>query len=100
MPDDAVVAGEDRDQRPVDRRRRAALPGGQPLGDFLEPAERAGGLVSVASRARVASARGFVRAGHGRDQGAEIVERQAGLAGAHQGLRALTFPWPGGGQVL
>ena len=38
---DAVVAGEDRDQRRARRRRRLALPGGQPFGDLLEPAERA-----------------------------------------------------------
>src|SRR5450631_2566813 len=37
----AVTAGEHRDARSLDPRAGAALPGGQPFGDLLEPAERA-----------------------------------------------------------
>ena len=43
LGDDAMIAGEDGDQRRVDM-RPAALPGRQEFGDLLEPAERAGGL--------------------------------------------------------
>ena len=39
-----VIAGEDRDPRPVEHRRVAALPGAEPGGYLLEPAERAGRL--------------------------------------------------------
>ncbi len=35
-----MAAGEDRDARPLDPRAGAALPGGQPFGDLLEPAQR------------------------------------------------------------
>ena len=41
--DDAVIAGEDGDQRRIDM-GRAALPAGEPFGDVLQPAERADGL--------------------------------------------------------
>jgi hypothetical protein len=34
----AMGAGEHRNARPLDPRARAALPGGQPFGDLLQPA--------------------------------------------------------------
>jgi len=37
----AMGAGEHRDARPLDPRAGAALPGRQPFGDLLEPAQRA-----------------------------------------------------------
>ncbi len=37
---DTVIAGEHRDERPIDRRLRLPLPSSQEPGDFLEPAER------------------------------------------------------------
>jgi hypothetical protein len=37
----AMAAGEHRDARPLDPRAGAALPGGQPFRDLLQPAERA-----------------------------------------------------------
>ncbi len=40
LRDDAVIAGEDRDQRTVGRRRRTARPFGKPGGDVLHAAER------------------------------------------------------------
>ena len=43
LGDDAVIAGEDGDQRRVDV-GGAALPAGEPFGDVLQPAERTGGL--------------------------------------------------------
>ena len=44
LGDDAVVAGENRDQRRVDVRARRALPGREPFDDFFEAPERAGRL--------------------------------------------------------
>jgi hypothetical protein len=44
LVDDAVVAGEHHRQRPLDGRRMAALPGGEPFRDLLQAAERAGRL--------------------------------------------------------
>ncbi len=37
---DAVISREDGDERPLDPRLGAALPGGEPFDDLLEPAER------------------------------------------------------------
>jgi hypothetical protein len=59
---DAVVSGEDRGVRPFDARRMAALPGGQPRDQFLEPTERAGRLGQLAFAQDGGRAAGFVRA--------------------------------------
>jgi hypothetical protein len=73
---DAMVAGEDRDQRAVDRGRAPALPGGEPFGDLLEAAEGARRL----GEHRVAGAnlrhRIGIRAGHGAEERADVVEGQ------------------------
>ena len=69
------LAGEDADQRPVDAGIGLALPGGEPFGDPFQAAEAAGRLGELP----VAHPHGLdgrlVRAGHGRDQAADIVER-------------------------
>ncbi len=78
LRDHTVVAGEDRDERPLDDRRRLVLPDGEPLDDLLESAETAGGLgqLRVARTHRVAGAgRGL---GHQVEEIADIVEGQAG----------------------
>ncbi|ENN89287.1 hypothetical protein RHSP_29741 [Rhizobium freirei PRF 81] len=84
---DAVIAGEDRNQRPG-HGRRAAGPGGKPEGDLFETAERAGRFGEL----RVALARRHERAGvwawKVAQQRAEIVEWQAGYA--HE-CRSLSF---------
>jgi hypothetical protein len=41
---DAMIASEDRDQRPIDMGARGPLPGRHPLGNLLEPPERTRGL--------------------------------------------------------
>jgi len=63
---DAVIAGEDANARALDPRRMAALPQAHPAGDFLEPAERTGGLGQLS----------FARLGGG--AGGAIGPRQTG----------------------
>ena len=77
LGDDAVIAGEDADQRPVDPRRRLALPGGEPFGDLLEPAEAAGRLGQILVAGAHGVGGGHIGAGHAGDQLADIVEGQA-----------------------
>src|ERR1700678_3607683 len=74
MRDDAVIAGENSDQRRVDM-RRAALPGGEKFADLLQPAERSGRLGQL----RLALTRGRegrrIRRRHPLQKSADIVER-------------------------
>src|SRR5208337_5622511 len=72
---DPMIPCENRDERPVDRRLRLSLPGGQEPGDVLEPPKRPrrfgqhrlAGADSLAGRLR------FPR--HERDKRADRVER-------------------------
>jgi hypothetical protein len=45
---DAMIAGKNADPRAVGARRVTALPQAHPAGDFLQPAERSGGLGQLA----------------------------------------------------
>ena len=74
MGDDAVIAGEHRDQRRVDM-GRAALPTGEPYGDVLQPAERTGGLGQLGLPRPRRVDRGGVGFRHGFDERAKIVKR-------------------------
>jgi adenosylcobinamide-GDP ribazoletransferase len=74
--DDAVIAGEDRDERPRDGRRTAG-PGGEPLGEPLEPSERARRLRQLRIALPDRSHRCLVRARQVRQQVAEIVKGKA-----------------------
>ncbi len=83
---DAVACGEDRDERSFDRRRRLALPGGEPFDEPFEPAEAAGGLRQVALALAHRRGRGLVRAGHHGYQSAHVVERRAAAPRGSSGL--------------
>ena len=101
---DAMIAGEDRHHRPIDHRRRPALPGGEPDHDLLEPAERAGRLGEhrVARPAPPRPRRGpgpgmlFTRARMSSKGMAEVWSMQRGLVG--DGPAAIS--WPRGAEVL
>ncbi len=77
LRDDAMIASEDRDQRPIHMRPRRSLPGRHPLGNLLEPAERTRGLrqlpLALASR-RTGCFVGFWHFSH---EVADVVERAA-----------------------
>ncbi len=80
---DAVVGGKDGDERPVHRRLRICLPGGEPLHQFLHPAKAAGRL----SQLRITPADGIngigIGTGQRGDKPADIVEGQTGRGGCH-----------------
>ncbi len=81
-----MISGEDRHHRPVDRRRRPALPGGEPGRDLLEAAERAGrlGEDGVARLDRLDGPE--VGSGHAGHKVADVVERY-GRGRGHVGGR-------------
>ena len=83
MRDDAVIAGEDRDQRIVDMRARGRLPGRHPFGDLLEPPERAGGLGELSLALARRRARRLVRLRHLAKKRTDVVE---GAGGGHGSL--------------
>jgi hypothetical protein len=76
LRDHAVIGGEDRDQRAINRGLRLALPGGHPLHDLFQPPQRASRLhqFSVPFAHHV----GHVARGrrHDLEERAEIVERR------------------------
>ena len=78
LGDDAMVAGENRDERPLDHRHRLVLPDREPFDDLLEAAEAAGGLrqLRVAGAHRIAGAGRCL--GHKAEEIADVVEGQAG----------------------
>ncbi|MCY1497284.1 hypothetical protein D9M68_312450 [compost metagenome] len=79
---DAVIAGEDRHQRPVDRRRLAG-PGGEPEGDLFETSERARRLRQLCVPLARRDQRCRIRPRQVTQQFAEIIKRQT--AGTHAG---------------
>jgi hypothetical protein len=86
LVDDAVIAGEHRGKRTLDGRRMAALPGGEPLGDLLQPAEGAGGLGQLGLA--LARRRGRLEVGrrHLGQHGADRLEGGWGRACVHVAL--------------
>jgi hypothetical protein len=72
--DDAVVAGENRDQRRLDMRARRALPGREPFHDLFEPPQRARRLGQLRLARLDGGERRRVGLGHRGDEGADIVE--------------------------
>jgi hypothetical protein len=85
---DAVIAGEDGDHRAVDRGGRPALPGGEPLHDLLQAAERAGRLGEHRVPRLHGRDGGEVGSGHAPHEGPDIVEGN-GRGRVHA---AVTFP--------
>ncbi|MCY1242068.1 hypothetical protein D9M72_550080 [compost metagenome] len=77
-----MIAGEDRNERPVDR-RWLARPGREPEGDFLETPERARRLRQLRIAIARGNQRGRIRARQVTQQFAEIIKRQT--AGTHAG---------------
>ena len=73
---DAVIAGEDGDARALDARLGAALPGGQPFGDLLQPAERARRLGQLGLAAHHMGLRFEVRSRQVAQDAAHLVERR------------------------
>ena len=84
LRDDAMIAGEDRDQRPIDMRPRRSLPGRHPFGNLLEPPERARGLGQLPLALARRRTRRLVGLWHFAQEIADIVER---AAGGHDGLQ-------------
>ena len=82
LRDDAMIAGEDSDQRIVDMRARRSLPARHPFGDLLEPPERAWrfGQLRVAFPRR--RPRRLVRFRHFPEKRADVVEGAGG--GGHE----------------
>ena len=86
---DAVVAGEHRDERALNLRRRAALPGGKPFCDGLEAPEAAGWFRQHGVARPHGRDRGLVGARHRGDERANIVERQGSGFLVHEGAFAV-----------
>ena len=81
----AVAAGEHRDARPLDPRAGAALPGGQPFGDLLEPAERARRLGELGLAAHHLGPGREVRSRQVAQDAAHFVESGWDALGVHRG---------------
>jgi hypothetical protein len=75
LRDDAMIASEDRDKGPIDMRPRRSLPGRHPLGNLLEPPERAGGLGQLPLALARRRTRRLVGFWHFRHEVADVVER-------------------------
>ncbi len=78
LRDDAMIAGEDRDQRMIDMRAGRSLPARQPFGDLLEPPERARGLGQLRLALARRRTRRLVRFRHFGEESADIVEGAGG----------------------
>ena len=74
---DAMIAGEDADQRPVDGGPALALPGGEPFGDLLHAAEAAGRLGQFLVAGAHHVGRRHVGTGHRGDELADVVEGES-----------------------
>jgi hypothetical protein len=70
-----MIAGEDRDRRPIDMRSRRSLPSRHPLGNLLEPPKRTGGLGQLSLALARRRTRCFVSLWHFAQQITDIVER-------------------------
>src|SRR5262249_50438693 len=84
---DAVIAGKDRHERPVDG-RLTARPGGEPEGNLFQTAESARRLGELCVTLASGDKRSGIRTRKVAQQRAEIVEWQAG--NAHE-CRSLSF---------
>ena len=78
LRDDAVIAGEDGDQRVVDMRLRRPLPAGEEGRNLLEPSERAGRLGELRLPLPRRRDRRLVRPRHLAEEGADVVEGKGG----------------------
>ena len=84
---DAVIAGEDAGARMIEPRRVAALPGGEPMRQFLQAPERAGRLGELALAQHRRGAGLEIGAGQMRHQRADLVQ-------ARRHFRHSTSPLP------
>ena len=82
---DTMIAGEHRDERPVDRRLRLPLPSGQEPGDFLEPPERPRRFGQLRLARADSVARRLRGPGHRGNEIADRVKRR--FCGGHRDLR-------------
>ena len=89
LRDDAVIAREHGDQRPIDMRPRRSLPGRHPFGDLLEAAERARGLGQLPLALARRRPRRLVGFGHFFQKIADVVERARG------GHEMVSLTWQG-----
>ena len=81
---DAVVAGENRDQRRFDMRRAAPCQAASHSAISSRRPSEPAGLVKFASRARTAASAAASGLGHRADEGADIVEgTRRGIHGGH-----------------
>ena len=78
VPDGAMIAREDRHQRPVDRRRRAPAPGGNPGRDVLDAPKRFFRLFSFGKQRADAGPRRVIGRRQRRQKASEVVERRCG----------------------
>ncbi len=87
LGDDAVVAGEDGDQRVQDMRPGRGLPAGHEGRNLLEPPERPGRLGELSLPLARRGCRRLVRPRHLQEEGADVVE--GGRAAFMRGSRRL-----------
>jgi cobalamin synthase len=83
LGDNAVIGREDTDQRAIDRGLRRGLPRRQPFDNAFEPAEAAQRLGEFSVAPAHLDDGLVIRTRELRQQGANIVEREAGQAGNH-----------------